>query len=108
MDEVALVGILANSFENAVEGCLRCPVEIERYITVKIAYSVYNGTRKLHIVFENSCVDDIIFENGFPKSQKLGGGTGTKSITYTAEMYNGLVDFTAENGVFRTRIILHL
>ena len=108
IDEIALVGILANSFENAVEGCLRCPVGIERYITIKIAYSVNNGSKKLNIVFENSCNDNIIFENSLPKSQKLGGGIGTKSITYTAEKYNGLVDFTAENGVFRMRILFHL
>lgn len=108
MDEVALVGILANAFENAVEGCLRCPDAIERYINVKIAYSAYNGVGKLHMVFENSCENNILFENGFPKSQKHGGGMGTKSITYTAERYNGIVDFTAENGVFRMRVLLHL
>lgn len=108
MDEVSLVGILANSFENAVEGCLRCPDGTERFINVKIAYSVYNGAGKLHIVFENSCADHIVFESGFPKSQKQGGGTGTKSISYTAEKYNGMVEFTAENEVFRTRVLLHL
>ncbi len=108
MDEVALVGILANSFENAVEGCLRCPQGFERYIKAKIAYSVYNGAGKLHLVVENSCADDIVFEDGFPKSQKPGGGTGTKSIAYTAERYHGMVEFTAENGVFRTRVLLHL
>lgn len=108
MDDVALAGILANSFENAVEGCLRCPDGMERFIAVKIAYSVYNGAGKLHIVFENSCADNIVFESGFPKSQKQGGGTGTKSISYTAEKYNGMVEFTAENGVFRTRVLLHL
>lgn len=108
MDEVALVGILANSFENAVEGCLRCPDRAKRYITAKIAYSVYNGAGKLHIVVENACADNIVFESGFPKSQKPGGGTGTKSISYTAERYSGMVEFTAENGVFRTRVLLHL
>jgi sensor histidine kinase regulating citrate/malate metabolism len=108
MDEVALAGILANSFENAVEGCLRCLEGKERFIVAKIAYSVYNGAGKLHIVFENSCADHIVFESGFPKSQKPGGGTGTKSISYTAEKYNGMVEFTAENGVFRTRVLLHL
>ncbi len=108
MDEVDLIGILANSFENAVDGCLRCPDGTERFIAAKIAYSVYNGAGKLHIVFENSCIDHIVFENGFPKSQKPGGGTGTKSISYTAEKYNGMVEFTAENAVFRTRVLLHL
>ncbi len=108
MDEVALVGILANSFENAVEGCLLAPVGIEKFITVKIAYSVYNGAGKLLVVVENSCADNIVFESGFPISQKPGGGTGTKSIAYTAERYNGMVEFSAENCVFRTRVLLHL
>ncbi len=108
IDDVALAGILANSFENAVEGCLRQPEGVEKFIAIKIAYSVYNGAGKLSIVFENSCTDHIVFEGGFPKSQKQGGGTGTKSISYTAEKYNGMVEFTAENSVFKTRILLHL
>lgn len=108
MDDVALIGILGNSFENAVEGCMRCPEGTERFILVKIAYSVYNGAGKLHIVVENSCADNIVFESGFPKSQKLGGGTGTKSISYTAERYNGIVEYTADYRVFRTRVLLHL
>jgi len=108
MDKVALVGILANLVENAVEGCLRTPEGTERFIAVKIAYAVYNGAGKLHIVVENACVDNIIFESGFPKSEKPGGGTGTKSIAYAAERYKGMVEFMAQDGVFRTRILLHL
>lgn len=108
MDEVALAGILANSFENAVEGCLRTPEGTERFISVKIAYSVYNSAGKLHVVVENACADNIVFEGGFPKSEKPGGGTGTRSIQYTAERYNGMVEFAAEGGIFRTRILLHL
>lgn len=108
MDEVALAGILANCFENAVEGCLRCPDGAAKFITVKIAYSVYNEARKLHLVFENACEDNIVFDGDFPKSQKPGGGTGTRSIAYTAERYNGMAEFAAQNGVFRTRILLHL
>lgn len=108
MDEVSMIGILANSFENAVEGCLRVPNGIEKFVTVKITYSVFNGAGKLLIAVENSCVDNIVFDSGFPKSQKPGGGTGTKSIAYAAERYNGMVEFTAKNGVFRTRVLLHL
>jgi len=108
MDEVALVGILANSFENGVEGCLRCTDGLERFVKVKIAYSVYNGAGKLHIVVENSCQGDIAFEDGFPLSEKPGGGAGTRSIAYAAERYKGMVEFTAQDGVFRTRVLLHL
>ncbi|WP_312281508.1 GHKL domain-containing protein [Oscillibacter sp.] len=108
MDDVALAGILANAFENAVEGCLRTPEGAARFISVNIAYSVYNGAGKLHIVFENSCADNIVFESDLPKSQKPGGGTGTKSIAYAAERYKGMAEFTAQDGVFRTRVLLHL
>lgn len=108
MDEVALVGILANSLENAVEGCLRCSDGMERFVKGKIAHSVYNGAGKLHIVIENSCPGGIVFEDGFPLSEKPGGGTGTKSIAYAAERYKGMVEFTARDGVFRTRVLLHL
>ena len=108
MDEVALAGILANSFENAVEGCLRTPEGTVRFITVNIAYSVYNGAGKLYIAFKNACTDNVVFESDLPKSQKPGGGTGTRSIRYTAERYNGMVEFAAQDGVFRTRVLLHL
>jgi hypothetical protein len=108
MDGVALVGILANAFENAVEGCQRGPDNVKQFITAKIAYSVYNGAGKLHIVVENSCLQNLEFENSLPKSLKAGGGTGTKSIVYTTEKYHGMADFTAENGVFRMRVLLHL
>lgn len=108
MDEVALVGILANAFENAVEGCLRCPEGTTRYITATIAYTVINRVGKLHVVLRNPCADNLIFEGGMPVSQKHGGGTGTKSMIYTAERYRGMVEFSTENGVFRTRILLHL
>lgn len=108
MDEVALVGILANAMENGVEGCLRTPEGMVRYIKARIAYSLYNGAGKLHVVVENPCRDDLVFEGGFPKSEKPGGGTGTKSIAYAAERYNGMVEFTAQDGVFRTRVLLHL
>jgi len=107
MDGVALVGILANSFENALEGCMRCPEGTERIIKTKIAYSTQNGAEKLYMVMENSCAENLIFEKGIPKTQKAGGGTGTKSILYTAGRYNGMVDFSVEDGVFRTRVILH-
>lgn len=87
---------------------MRCPDAAERFVAVKIAYSVYNNVGKLHIVVENSCEDNLVFEGGFPKSQKPGGGTGTRSIQYTAEQYGGMAEFSAQNGVFRTRVLLHL
>ena len=46
MDEVSLTGILANSFENAVEGCLRAPVgmDICRRANAKLIITTGNIT----------------------------------------------------------------
>lgn len=108
MDDVALVGVIANALENAVEGCLRCPENMPRYVKAKMSYSTHNEIGKFYMVVENACVLDIVFENGYPISQKKSGGTGTRSIAYTADRFNGMVEFTAENGVFTTRALLHL
>jgi hypothetical protein len=108
IDDVALVGVIANALENAVEGCLRCSENMTRYIKAKMAYSTHNGVGKFYMVVENACLMDIVFENGYPISQKKNGGTGTRSIAYTADRFNGMVEFTAENGVFTTRVLLHL
>ena len=108
MDEVALVGLIANALENAVEGCLRCPEGVERFVKGTFAYTDHHGVGKFHMVVENSCLQHIAFENGYPVSQKKSGGTGTKSIAYTAEQFNGMAEFTAEKGLFRTRVLLHL
>lgn len=71
-------------------------MKAERDIKVKVYHSAYSGAGKLHIVSENSCADNISFENGFPIYQKHGGGTETKSIAYTAGRNNGMVEFSAE------------
>ncbi len=106
MDEVTLAGVLANSFENAVEGFSRVSDGTERFICQDCQFCI-NRAGKLHIVFGNSCADNISFENGFPISQKRGVGTETMSIAYTAERNNGMAEFSAENGVFKTRVLLH-
>lgn len=108
MDDVSLVGMLANALENAVEGCEKCSDEIEKYIAVKIVYSVYNGAGKLQIMIENSCEENVEFEDGYPKSIKAGGGTGTRSIAYVVEKHHGMVDFEAKEGTFSMRAILPL
>lgn len=102
-----MIGILANSFENAVDGCLRCPDGTERFIAAKIAYSVYNGAGKatLSLKTHASIILSLKTASQITEARR---GTGTKSISYTAEKYNGMVEFTAENAAFRTRVLLHL
>lgn len=94
-----LVTILANVLENAVNGCM----ETEGTRRVEIAVRKKGG--KIVVVCQNTCVSDILFENGLPKNKER-NGIGVESILNTAAKYSGIVDFSASGGVFVCRIIL--
>jgi len=100
--DVDWVAILANVFENAIHGCASSECsrqEIFIYIAQK--------GRKIIIECRNTSSDNIAFQKGIPKSQ-TGGGTGVFSIIKAASRYDGETDFTVENGMFITRILLNL
>lgn len=103
IDNVDLTCVLGNALENALEGCLRLPSEDKKEIIVRAKFF----DRRLRIHVENSCIPNIDFNGELPLTQKQGGGTGTKSIFYTAEEYDGIVGFSIENGYFITQIVLN-
>ena len=103
IDNIDLTCVLGNTLENAFEGCLRLPEDEEKEISVTIKYI----DRRLRLKVENTCQRDIIFEGELPVTQKTGGGTGTKSILYTAEGYDGTAGFSVMNGKFITQIVLN-
>ncbi|MCH5248721.1 MAG: sensor histidine kinase [Lachnospiraceae bacterium] len=94
-----LVTILANILENAVNGCME--TEGKRRMEISIGAK---GS-KLVMVCKNTCVPDIMFENGLPKNRER-EGIGVESILSTAAKYGGVVDFSASNGVFVCQVIL--
>lgn len=94
-----LVTVLANILENAVNGCMEA--EGPR----RMELSVGPKGSKLVLVCKNTCVYDILFENGVPKSKKR-DGIGVESILSTAAKYGGVVDFSASDGVFICQVIL--
>lgn len=94
-----LVTILANILENAVNGCM----ETERKRSVTISIGSKGG--KLVMVCKNTCVSDILFDNGLPKNRER-DGIGVESIVSTAAKYGGDVDFTVTDGIFVCRVIL--
>ena len=95
--------VLGNALENALEGCLRLPEKAKKEISVTIKYIDH----RLRVMVENTCRTDIDFEGELPVTQKIVGGTGTKSILYTAERYDGTAGFSAMNGKFITQIVLN-
>ena len=103
IDNIDLTCVLGNALENALEGCLRIPEDLEKKIIVTVKYF----DCRLRIMIENTSLSDINFEGELPATQKIGGGTGTKSILYTAERYDGTAGFSMANGKFITQIVLN-
>jgi hypothetical protein len=103
IDNIDLTCVLGNTLENALEGCLRMPGEEEKEIIVTVKFI----DNRLRVQVENTCRQDIVFDGELPVTQKQGGGTGTKSILYTAERYDGTAGFSLSDGKFITQIVLN-
>lgn len=103
IDNVDLTCVLGNALENAFEACLRLPMEQEKEIKVKAVYLDH----RLRVRVKNPCNPDIQFDGDLPKTSKIGGGTGTKSILYTAERYDGTAGFAVADGQFVAQIVLN-
>ena len=103
IDNIDLTCVLGNALENAIEGCLRVPERDNKEINVTVKYLDH----RLRIKVENSCSPDIAFDGELPITQKNGGGTGTKSILYTVERYDGIAGFSVSDGKFITQIVLN-
>lgn len=103
IENIDLTCVLGNALENALEGCLRLSQGAEKEISVTVKYF----DNRLRLMVENTCRPDIHFEGELPVTQKNTGGTGTKSILYTAERYDGTAGFSVMEGKFITQIVLN-
>jgi len=104
MNSIDLTCIVCNILENAFEGCQRLPEHICREIDMQMKYAA----NRLYLQVKNTCVDGIVFEGDIPVTQKKKGGTGIKSVLYTAENYQGTTNFYVQEGKFITQIVLNL
>ena len=100
--DIDWIAILANMFENAIHGCVgsgQPQQEIDIYISQK--------RNKVIIQCQNTSSEEVVFHKGLPQSDK-GGGMGVISIMKAVSRYEGETDFSVENGMFITRILLNL
>ena len=91
-----LVIVIANLFENAINGAEKAKNK-DKTIDIYIKES----TQRLLIKMENSCKSNLDFEESLY-------GVGIRSVIATTTKYEGMHDFTAENGVFSAKISLNL
>lgn len=100
ISDIDLVAMLANLMENAIHGCIHSGKPepfIELYIGRKAS--------KLIIYAKNTAAEDIVFEDGIPKSN-YGEGIGISSILYSAAKYGGEYDFQMTDGIFSCQLLL--
>ncbi len=102
VSDMDLCVIFANAIENAVNACKRIPSADHR--TMKIVCKTQSD--KLFIQITNSYEGTVKFVDDMPVSTENNHGLGTKSIAAVAQKYDGVYSFTAEDGVFKTSIIL--
>ena len=91
-----LVIVIANLFENAIHGVARLK-EDRRHIDITIKESA----KRLLVKVENPCREKLSFD-------ATHHGIGINSIIAVANKYDGMYDFTAEDGIFSAKVILNL
>ena len=91
-----LVIIIANLFENAINACTKVRAD-EKAIDISIRQS----EKRLLIKVENTCRHNLVFDETYY-------GIGINSIISTTEKYEGMYDFSAEEGVFVEKLSLYL
>ncbi|KAI4450257.1 hypothetical protein C823_004790 [Eubacterium plexicaudatum ASF492] len=93
--DIDLVAILANVFENAIHGAGQSGVA-----DAKIKMSIRQKGHKLVIQCRNTICPGQRFDGE--------AGIGMASIRKTAQRYDGETDFSVEDGMFVTRILLNI
>ena len=91
-----LVVVVANLFENAIHATARLKTK-SKYIDIHIKESA----QRLLIKVENPCRANFTFDETLY-------GIGIRSVISTTHKYEGMYDFTAEDGIFSAKISLNL
>ncbi len=98
--DIHLTAILGNLLDNALHSCQR-----SNCANAKINVSMHIKSGKLAIIVENTCNEEVYFEEGIPKS-KYKEGIGIQSILRSVNIYHGEIDFKYKNHIFLCRILI--
>ena len=91
-----LVIVIANLFENAIHATAKLKTK-NKCIDIHIK----DSAQRLLIKVENPCKANLTFDETL-------FGVGIRSVISTTGKYEGMYDFTAENGLFSAKISLNL
>ena len=91
-----LVIIIANLFENAIHATSRLKGKNKN-----IDIYIKDSAQRLLIRVENPCKSNLVFDETL-------FGVGIRSVISTTNKYEGMYDFTANDGIFSAKISLNL
>ena len=91
-----LVIVIANLFENAIHATSKLKSK-DKHIDIYIK----DSAQRLLIRVDNPCKVSLTFDESLY-------GVGIRSVISTANKYEGMYDFTAEDGIFSAKISLNL
>ena len=106
VQDIDLVTILSNAYENAIYGCLEARNQLP-YRECFINVLVKRKKNKLVIYCSNTCKFQPDLQDGYQKPE-FTGGIGVSSIVKSAKNYGGEPDFRIDNGVFVFRLIMNI
>lgn len=97
MDKMDVYSLFGNALSNAIE----CVSNIEDVKKRCISVNVQTMNQILSIHIENFCMEELVFENGFPvtKKNKDYHGFGMKSM-YITRKYDGVMSTFVSDGRF--------
>jgi two-component system, LytTR family, sensor histidine kinase AgrC len=97
--------IIGNLFDNAFDALEKLP-EYEKILDINLRYS----RGRLFITFVNSYTGTVCWKNGVLATQKEDKhlhGIGLSNVALTAERYNGQIDITTDNSLFKVTVLLY-
>lgn len=105
LEPIALSAFFGNALDNAIEAVRSLPEPDQRLIKV----AVYTQGEFVMILLENYCPHPVSFARGLPettKSDRSRHGYGTINMKSIVESYDGSINFSADDGWFRVRVLL--
>ena len=104
LPEIDFCTILGNLLANAVEACQR-QQQGSPSITINIGQA---GESMIALSIQNTYSHPIRTKDGrFLSSKREDVGTGTTSVRYLVERYNGILKFNYSNGIFEASLLLN-
>lgn len=106
IDDFDITVILGNLLDNAIEAC--CKLEEEKR---EIVLSLRLVKNQFFVLIENPFNGKIRWKHGRPltdKEDRSNHGIGLQNVKRVVEKYNGIMEMSEENKIFRVKIMLYL